>query len=294
MGGARGDDWAIIRQLPLFLSDIARRWLEELPANQIHDWTDLVWVFEGNFKGTYIRPSNSWDLSMCKQKSGETLQEYAQRFLKQRTELPHIPDHDVILAFVSGTACRDLVRELGRNRPQTVDELMDMVANYAAGEEAVGAFFSNEGSKGKAPVDDDEGPSRGSKKNNKKNKARPFKREVLEDDFVAAAERKKPRGPLEGAVFDKMLNEPYPYHKGGANHKLEAYCMLKKYFDSLGLKKDDQRKDKSDEKWENKEDEGFPTVHDCYMIYGGPSTQLTVRQRKREHHEVFAARMAVP
>ena len=65
LGGAWGDDRAIIRQLPLFLSDTARRWLKELPANQIHDSTDLVRVFEGNFKGTYIRPGNSWDLSKC-------------------------------------------------------------------------------------------------------------------------------------------------------------------------------------------------------------------------------------
>ena len=193
LGGARGDDRAIIRQLPLFLSDTARRWLEELPTNQIHDWTDLVKVFEGNFKGTYIQPGNSWDLSKCKQKSWETLREYAQRFSKQRTELPHIPDHNVILAFVSGTTCRDLVRELGRNRPQTVDELMDVVANYAAGEEVVGAFFSHEGSKGKAPTDNDEGPSREPKKSKKKKEARPFKREALDDDdVVAATERKKP------------------------------------------------------------------------------------------------------
>ena len=79
----------------------------------IHDWTDLVRVFEGNFKGTYIRPGNSWDLNKCKQKSGETLREYARRFSKQRTELPHIPDHNVILAFVPGTTCKDLVRKLG-------------------------------------------------------------------------------------------------------------------------------------------------------------------------------------
>ena len=62
LGGARGDDRDIIRQLPLFLSDTARRWLEELLSNQIHDWTNLVRVFEGNFKGTYIRTGNSWDL----------------------------------------------------------------------------------------------------------------------------------------------------------------------------------------------------------------------------------------
>jgi len=109
LGGARGDDQAIIRQLPLFLSDTARRWLDELPANQIHDWTDLVWVFEGKFKGTYICHGNSWDLSKCKQKSGESLREYAHHFSTQCTELAHIPNHNVILAFVSGTTCKDLV-----------------------------------------------------------------------------------------------------------------------------------------------------------------------------------------
>jgi len=195
LGGARRDDQSIIRQLLLFLSDTARRWLEELPANQIYDWVDLVTVFEGNFKGTYIRPGNSWDLSKCKQKSGETLGEYARRFSKQHTELPHIPDHDVILAFVSGTTNRDLVRELGRNHPQTVDELMDVVANYAAGEEAVGAFFSYEGKNIKPSANDDEGPSRGPKKNKKKKKTRLFQREDLDDDLVAAMERKRPRGP---------------------------------------------------------------------------------------------------
>ena len=170
---------------------------------------------------------------------------------------------------------------------------MNVVANYAAGEEAVGAFFSHENDKGKAPGDD-EGPNRGPEKNNKKKKARQNKREALDDDFIAVVECKKPRGPPEGAVFDKMLKEPCPYHKGGANHKLEDCRMLKKYFDSLGLKKDDQRKDKNDDKGGSKDDEGFPAVHDCYMIYGGPSTQLTSRQRKRERREVFTVRMTVP
>jgi len=73
--------------------------------------------------------------------------------------------------------------------------------------------------------------------------------------------------------------------------------MLKKYFDGLGFKKDardDLKKEKSADKGDVKDDDGFPAVHDCYMIYGGPSTQLTARQRKRERREVFAARMAVP
>jgi hypothetical protein len=36
LGGAT-DDRVIIRQLPLFLSDTARAWLEDLPPRQIHD-----------------------------------------------------------------------------------------------------------------------------------------------------------------------------------------------------------------------------------------------------------------
>jgi len=97
-----------------------------------------------------------------------------------------------------------------------------------------------------------------------------------------------------GAVFDKMLREPYPYQKVGANHKLEDCRMLKKYFDSLGLKKDDPRNNKSDDKGGSKDDEGFPAIHDYYMIYDRPSTQLTLRQCKRKRREVFAARMVVP
>jgi len=161
----------------------------------------------------------------------------------------------------------------------------------------VGAFFSCEGRKGKPSTDDDEGPSRGPKKNKKKKKTWPFQQEDVDDDLVAAMERKRPRGPIEGAIFDKMLKEPCPYHKGGANHKLEDCRMLKKHFDGLGFKKDardDLKKEKNGDKGDDKDDGGFPAIHDCYMIYGGPSTQLTARQRKRERCEVFAARMVVP
>jgi hypothetical protein len=58
--GGTNDDNLIIRNLPLFLSDAARAWLEHLPPAQIFDWDDLVKAFAGNFQGTYVRPRNSW------------------------------------------------------------------------------------------------------------------------------------------------------------------------------------------------------------------------------------------
>jgi hypothetical protein len=57
--GGTDDDNLIIRNLPLFLSDTARAWLEHLPPGQISNWDDLVQAFADNFQGTYVRPGNS-------------------------------------------------------------------------------------------------------------------------------------------------------------------------------------------------------------------------------------------
>ena len=47
-GGADNDDF-IIRNLPLFLADSARAWLEHLPSNAIQSWANLKEIFVGNF-----------------------------------------------------------------------------------------------------------------------------------------------------------------------------------------------------------------------------------------------------
>ena len=60
-----------------------------------------------------------------------------------------------------------------------------MVANYAASEEAVGAFFSDGNDKGKAQADDDEGLK----------KVCQGKHEAVDNDFIVVVERKKPRRP---------------------------------------------------------------------------------------------------
>jgi hypothetical protein len=138
--GGTDDDNLIIRNLPLFLFNAARAWLEHLPPAQISNWDDLVKAFAGNFQGTYVRPRNSWDLRSCRQQPGESLREYIWRFSKQRIELPNITDSDVIGAFLTGTTCRDLVSKLGRKTPTKASELMDITTKFASGQEAVEAI----------------------------------------------------------------------------------------------------------------------------------------------------------
>ena len=65
LGGAT-EDAVIILNLPLHLAVATRTWLEHLPADQIHNWADLVQIFVGNFQGTYVRPGNSRDLKWCR------------------------------------------------------------------------------------------------------------------------------------------------------------------------------------------------------------------------------------
>ena len=43
----------------------------------------------------------------------------------------------------------------------------------------------------------------------------------------------------------------------------------------MGVKKDGQKKDKDGHEGDDRNDDKFPEVFDCFMIYGGPSTQHT-------------------
>ena len=77
--GAVSDDF-VIHNLPLFLADSARTWLEHLLPNCVQSWSDLKQIFIGNFQGMYARHGNPWDLKNCLQKLGETLREYIRCF----------------------------------------------------------------------------------------------------------------------------------------------------------------------------------------------------------------------
>jgi hypothetical protein len=149
--GRTTNDEVIICNLPMHLGDAAQTWLEHLPASQIHNWDDLVRTFVGNFQGTYVRPGNSWDLRSCTQKPDESLRDFIRRFFKRCTELPTVAQSEIVHAFLEGTTCRDLVRELGRSPPADSNELFDITTSFASGEEAVGVIF--DGKKGKRSED---------------------------------------------------------------------------------------------------------------------------------------------
>jgi hypothetical protein len=289
--GGTDDDNLIIRNLPLFLSDAARAWLEHLPPAQISNWDDLVKAFASKFQGTYVHPGNSWDLLSCRKQPGESLQDYIRRFSKQRTELPNITDSDVIGAFLAGTTCRDLVSKLGRKTPTRASELMDIATKFASGQDAVEAIFRKDKQpQGRQPEDVSEASAqRGAKKKGKKKSQ--AKRDAADADLVAAAEHRNPRKPPGGAnLFDKMLKESCPYHQGPVKHTLEECVMLRRYFHKAGPPAEGGRAH-NDGKEDHKTEE-FPEVHDYFMIYGGHVANASARHRKQERQEVCSVKVA--
>jgi hypothetical protein len=255
LGGATTDE-VIIRNLPLHLADSVRMWLEKLPASQIHNWVDLVRIFVGNFQGTYVRHGNSWDLRACTQKPGESLREFIRRFSKRCTELPSVAQSEIMHAFLEGTTCRDLVRELGRSPPVDSNELFGIATSFASGKEAVGEIFDGkkrkrvddaptEGSKSKEPH---QKSKRGKKGKKAHREAREQGRdddgdEALAFDPARRGPRPAPRGP---GVFDDMLKKPCPYHKTPVNHTLGQCDMLKRFYGRAAAKDGEAKKDRGD------------------------------------------------
>jgi hypothetical protein len=206
---------------------------------------------------------------------------------------------EIVHVFLEGTTCRDLVRELGRSPLVDSNELFNIATNFTSGEEAVGAIF--DGKKGKR-VDD--APAEGSRSKEPQQKHKWGKKgkklrrearaqgcdndgnEALAVDPARRGPRAAPRGP---GVFDDMLKKPCPYHKTPVNHTLEQCDLLKRYYSRAVAKDGKAKKDGGDS-----EAGGFPTVENVFLIFGGPTVDMSNSQRKRERHEVLAAEKALP
>jgi hypothetical protein len=282
LGGATSDE-AIIRNLPLHLADSARTWLEHLPASQIHNWDDLVHTFVGNFQGTYVCPGNSWDLRSCTQKPDESLRDFIRRFSKRCTELPSVVQSEIVHAFLEGTTCRDLLRELGRSRRSTRMSCSTSPpalprAKRQWGQSSTARRASARTTRPRRAASPRSSARRTSGARSDKKPRREAREQGCDDDDGEAlavdparrGPRPAPRGP---GVFDDMLKKPCPYHKTPVNHTLEQCDMLKRFYGRAAAKDDEAKKDGGDG------DAGdFPTVENVFLIFGGPTIDMSSRQ----------------
>jgi uncharacterized protein YPO0396 len=70
------------------------------------------------------------------QRKGEILRSYIQRWSIIKNYAEDVSDERAIDAFSAGLRHSDLVEEVGRTRPRTVSELMEVANRFADGEDA--------------------------------------------------------------------------------------------------------------------------------------------------------------
>jgi hypothetical protein len=69
------------------------------------------------------------------QKKDKTLCSYIQRRSVIKNSAEDVSDERAIDAFSAGLHCSDLVEEIGRTKPRTVSELMEVANRFADGED---------------------------------------------------------------------------------------------------------------------------------------------------------------
>jgi hypothetical protein len=133
LGGTRE---TAMQSLQLHLTDAARSWLSKLGKETIKSWEELTKQFTSNFKSTYKRPASIEEVKACVQQRGETLRAYIQRWSIIKNSAVEVSDERAIDAFIVGLRRGDLVEEMGRIKPKTVSDLMDIANRFADGEDA--------------------------------------------------------------------------------------------------------------------------------------------------------------
>jgi hypothetical protein len=120
-----GQKKTAMQSLQLHLTGAARSWLSKLERETIESWEELTKQFISNFKSTYKWPASIEEVKACVQQCNETLRSYIQRWSIIKNSVVEVSDER-----------GDLVEEMGRIKPRTISELMDIANRFADGEDA--------------------------------------------------------------------------------------------------------------------------------------------------------------
>jgi hypothetical protein len=76
------------------------------------------------------------EVKSCTQRKDETLRSYIQQWSIIKNSVEDVSDEWAVDAFSAGLRRSDLLEELGRTKPRTVSELMEVANRFADGEDA--------------------------------------------------------------------------------------------------------------------------------------------------------------
>ena len=129
------DMFFMIQYLPIYLTDFARSWLNNLRKGTIKQWADLEKALCNHFEGAYTKPTTSYDLLGCKRKTSESLRDYIKRFTQRKNKLEDVFDARIIIAFTTSVDSKPLIRDIGRRKNISLRHMFALAHEHADGED---------------------------------------------------------------------------------------------------------------------------------------------------------------
>jgi hypothetical protein len=130
---------------PLVMGDAPLLSLNILRAGSIMSWADLSQPFTSNFRATYNRPSNTFNLERVTMKPRERLRDYTNRFFENRNTCVGVQDGQVIDSYKKGLRnCKvfEKIHEFGATK---VAPLMEVINKLMDTKEALVNQFDHDG-----------------------------------------------------------------------------------------------------------------------------------------------------
>ncbi|KAK4272576.1 hypothetical protein QN277_021112 [Acacia crassicarpa] len=125
------DGPVILRLFSATLTGPAHKWLNSLPSNSIRSFEDLRCKFELHFATSKKQSKSEFTLSKVKQKKGETLQRYLNRFRDVAMQVRSLSEGVRVHRLVNGLdPSSRLARNLCKNTVYTLTEFYTRAKQY--------------------------------------------------------------------------------------------------------------------------------------------------------------------
>uniref|UniRef100_A0A2N9I6A6 Integrase catalytic domain-containing protein n=1 Tax=Fagus sylvatica TaxID=28930 RepID=A0A2N9I6A6_FAGSY len=129
-------DEIMCRTFPTNLRGSARTWFNQLETGSIDTFAQLSRAFIDNFIGgrRSVRPANY--LLNIRQREGESLRSYVQRFNKEAVQIDEPNEYVALTAFNAGLLKGDFLFQLCKDPPKSMSELMYEAQKFINAEDA--------------------------------------------------------------------------------------------------------------------------------------------------------------
>ncbi|GKA42800.1 reverse transcriptase domain-containing protein [Tanacetum coccineum] len=217
--------------------DHLKVWFVELPSESIDSYKDLKEAFLAYFMQQKKHVKDPVEIHNIKQKDGETIEEFMERFKVETGRMKGAPECMKISGFMHGVNNPELTKRLNEHVPKTLEEMMTTTTAFIRGETAAASKkkvhtpwkphdqSKRHTSERRSDFRNQPRDGRGS------SKFTPLNR-MPKEIFAAHSEKFKPPPPMVTPANKRSSNKFCEFHND-KGHSMDECMQLKKHIEEL-------------------------------------------------------------